>query len=359
MRLILATLFGTIALFGVALAHDTPLANLVATVDAHTAAVNTVALTSDGASLVTGGKDGHIRFWDAATGAQTLDVPACMVAINDIAVDPNGLFIATASEDGYVKIWDAASTDLLYVLAAHVGGQDSGGFVGRFNETIRSAHGTTNRYAAERVPSVFSATTVALSSDPDQPLLFTGGDDGYIRCYDLGNDYATLWEVYAHERGVNDLMVSGDGYLFSGGVDGMVKIFNPQTGAVEKSILAYEDGDVNCLALSGNGNCLVTGGSNGEVRVWDSWTGALTKKVRAHAGGVNAVSFTQEGSYLLSAGDDGKVKLWNMHAELGGEAQAHVLGVNAFAIGGPGAMPMLYTAGDDYKVRVWSPNFKQ
>jgi WD40 repeat protein len=354
---------GTVALYGGAVfAADGPaIADLVTTVDAHTAAVNTLAMSWDGTSLISGSKDGHIRVWDAASGAMTMDIPACMVAINDIAIDPNGLYVATASEDGYVKVWDAVDLSaLLQVLDAHVGGPESSGLVGRFNETVRSAHGTTNRYAAERVPSVFSANAVAINSDQDQPLLFTGGDDGFVRCYSLAEGFALVWEVYAHERGVNDIVTTPDGaYIFSGGVDGKVKIFNAQTGMVEKSVLAYEQGEVRCLAISLNENCLVTGGSNGEVRVWDGWTGALVKKIRAHAGNVNAVGFSAQGSYLLSGGEDGKVRLWNMHAELAGEAQAHVLGVRSFTLGHDLWRPLMYTAGSDFKVRVWNPNFKQ
>jgi WD40 repeat protein len=327
-------------------------AELLGTLNAHSAAVQTLALAADGTALFSGGNDGHIRIWDTATLELILDVPACQVAINDIELDPMGTFAVTASEDGYVKVWDALTGELLVALPAHLGDAESSGAVGRFNETIRSAHGTLPRFAAERVPSVISAQAVAVS--PDGLFIYTAGDDGYVRKYSVEENYSLMWEVLSNYNGTNDLEINQSGtFLFAGGMDGYVSIFNAELGTMESQVLAYEHGAINTVTLTSDENCLLTGSTGGEIRVWDAHTGSLVKIIRAHAGDVNWIETTADDALMISGGADGMIKVWNRDAELAGEMQAHVLAVADGAIG----ECVMFTGGHDFKVREWDPNF--
>src|SRR5438552_2937379 len=64
----------------------TTLAFLRQTLSQHTAAVTALAVTPDGSTMFTGGKDGHLMIWDLATGDLLQQVQACNARINDIAV---------------------------------------------------------------------------------------------------------------------------------------------------------------------------------------------------------------------------------------------------------------------------------
>jgi WD40 repeat protein len=321
---------------------------LMATLNAHSAAVNTLALAPDGTALFSGGRDGHVKVWDTATLELLLDIPACQVAINDIEVSADGTFIVTAAEDGYVKVWDSLTGDLLIALPSHLGEAESSGAVGRLNETIRSMHGTMPRFAAERVPSVTSAQAVAVS--PDSLYVYSAGDDGYVRKYSVEDNYSMVYEVHANYNGTNDIILNIAGnYLYAGGMDGYVSIFDAELGTLASQILAYEHGAVNTLALTGELTqeaCLLTGGSNGEIRVWDNNTGALTKIIRAHAGDVKYITTVNADTLIVSGGSDGLLKVWNRDAELAGEMQAHVLAVSAAAI----AECTMFTSGSDFTV---------
>jgi WD40 repeat protein len=106
------------------------------------------ALSSDGAVVLTGGRDGATRVWDAMTG-EALDAPflAGSGTVRGIAYSADGQRIATASEDGTVRQWDANTGELLMRWPAHEGG----------------------------------ATDVSFSSDGR--FLVSSGDDGTIRVY--------------------------------------------------------------------------------------------------------------------------------------------------------------------------------
>ncbi len=62
--------------------------------------------------LISGGRDGHLRFWRTDRGFAPLHAfPAHRANIYAIAFDPLGRLCATASRDKSVKLWDAASFD--------------------------------------------------------------------------------------------------------------------------------------------------------------------------------------------------------------------------------------------------------
>jgi WD40 repeat protein len=323
------------------------------TLSQHTAAVTALAVTPDGSTMFTGGKDGHLMIWDLATGDLLQQVQACNARINDIAVSPDNTYVVTAGEDGYVKVWDAVTAELLIALPAHLGGPNSQGAVGRFNQTIRSAKELTSpRYSAHRVPAVLSANSVAIS--PDSLFFFTAGDDGYVRKYSVEENYNQTFAVYAGPFGVNKLLLNASGqYLFAGGSNGYVNIYSAELGTLESQILAYENGSIESLALSTNEACLLTGATTGELRIWDATTGSLIKKINAHAGDVHWIGVLSDDSMILTGGQDGMLRAWSWNSDLLAEIKTHVLSLNDAAL----VDCTIATGGSDYKVRLWDGNF--
>jgi len=75
-------------------------------IEAHDDGANSLAFLPNG-NLVTGGKDAHLRVWNAKDHfRQLIKIPAHNFAIYDIIVHPQGNWLATASRDKTVKIWD-------------------------------------------------------------------------------------------------------------------------------------------------------------------------------------------------------------------------------------------------------------
>jgi WD40 repeat protein len=303
-------------------------ADLNATVDAHTAAVNALDVTPAGDLLYSAGKDGKVNVWDTASLELVASVPACQVSINDIVVTPDGAWVVTAGDDGFVKFWDAATSELVWWIAAHEG----------------------------------AANTLAAWQEPEggeEMIVYSGGDDGYVRGFAINEDFAQVLNAFTNYNGVNDIILNtmpngGGDLLFAGGVDGRVTVINTESGLTAATVQAYENAEVLVMALDPMvENCLFTGGTNGEIRAWDARTGSLVKTVRAHAGNVNSLYVDMNAHLLVSAGADGKVKLWNHHGQLAGEMQAHVLAVKDFLRLGDS----LVTGGADFKVRVWNANF--
>jgi WD40 repeat protein/mono/diheme cytochrome c family protein len=77
----------------------------------HPGNVHAIAVSPDGAHVVTAGTDGEIRFWDLKSceqiGAEKLQTGKDVSIIRAVAFSKDGKHLATAHEDGCVTLWDA------------------------------------------------------------------------------------------------------------------------------------------------------------------------------------------------------------------------------------------------------------
>lgn len=78
--------------------------------DGHTGAVTGVALTADGASVVSGSADQTVRIWSLESGAQTRQIQTAS-PIHDICLSADGKLVVTAHEDKVIRIWNFAAPE--------------------------------------------------------------------------------------------------------------------------------------------------------------------------------------------------------------------------------------------------------
>ncbi|NLX96920.1 MAG: AAA family ATPase [Rhodopirellula sp.] len=71
---------------------------------------------------------------------------------------------------------------------------------------------------------------------------------------------------------------------------------------------------VEAVAISADGQLVVSAGRDQTVRGWDLLTGD-TKVLRGHAGWINALAMTPDGQFAISGGDDQTLRVWNLHSE--------------------------------------------
>ena len=86
-----------------------------------------MAVAPDGSWLASGGEDGTVRIWDAATGRERAVLTGHTSAVAAVAVAPDGSWLASGGEDGTVRIWDAATGRERAVLTGHTGAGGGGG----------------------------------------------------------------------------------------------------------------------------------------------------------------------------------------------------------------------------------------
>jgi WD40 repeat protein len=244
--------------------------------------VNSVAFTSDGARLATAGDDGTVRVWDwqSSEPHDVLQIQAHeSLAFGVLFARDDGLLI-TCGDDPVIRLWDAVS------------GQSAGSLSG-------------HERAVEQI---------ALS--PDGRILASAGRDGSVMLWDL--ETRQRLQVLPGDIGrLTSVAFSPDGMVVAAGsVEGTVCLWNIADGS---RVASYQHLDgVHCLVFSPDGHWLYACDRGGIIRSWPATAADATPGQRpevrdlwtAHNGRVYSLALSREGQRLVSAGEDGFVRLW-------------------------------------------------
>ncbi|ONI71029.1 hypothetical protein ALI144C_51695 [Actinosynnema sp. ALI-1.44] len=117
---------------------------------------------------------------------------------------------------------------------------------------------------------------------------------------------------------------------------------------------------VNALALSPDGQTLVTGGDDRTVRLWNVADPAhplLLNESTSNGQVLQAVAFSPDGQTLATGGDDRTVRLWNVADPARPEVLGQPMGGHTKTIRSVAFSPdgrTLATGGDDRTVRLWN-----
>ena len=190
----------------------------------------------------------------------------------------------------------------------------------------------------------------AVGFSPDGGRVVSGGVDGLVRVWDLATG-VQVRELAGHEGGVTSVGISPDGgRVVSGGVDGLVRVWDLATG-VQVRELAGHEGGVTSVGISPDGGRVVSGGVDGSVRVWDVAREEQLLDFVGHRGRVNSVEFSWDGDRVASGGD-GSVRVWDA---VGGMALHTIFGhgreVTATALSPDGAR--IASGSRDGGLRIW------
>jgi WD40 repeat protein len=78
------------------------------------------AFAPDGAFVLSAGWDGHLRLWDASTGAAVTALQAGPKPLSACAVAPDGMHWLSGSMEGLMSVWDAVSHQSRQNFMAHI-----------------------------------------------------------------------------------------------------------------------------------------------------------------------------------------------------------------------------------------------
>lgn len=258
-------------------------------------AVRTLAISPDGRTLVSGGDDAIIRFWDAANLKLIRAISGGhSAAIYSVAFSSDGKFLASASFDGTVQIWDAHAF-------AHVNTFDTAQFAGRVK---------VQQFA------------VAFEPVNDPRYVDSTGADGTVWIWDLrsgqlaANPRSSSSTVDARVGSLG-FAPDGSGSYATANFDGTIKFVDPG----RSDVIAAFPGKALRLAYSPNGALVASAGADAPgkisgVKIWDAASHALFKALPAHRGHGASVAWSRDGTRLATGGGfaDPSVALWDVQS---------------------------------------------
>ena len=153
--------------------------------------------------------------------------------------------------------------------------------------------------------------SIAFSHDSQR--LVTGGEDGYVRVWDVA-PLKLVWQERQHREAVYSVAFSRDRKLVaSGGYDGKVLLWDAERGQPLRHAGSAVDavGRVTSVAFSPDDSLLAIGSLKDTVTLLDIVNGTA-RVVGEHKSSVEGVAFAPDGRLLASCGLDKAVCVWKV-----------------------------------------------
>ncbi|MCC5654213.1 hypothetical protein LC609_31430, partial [Nostoc sp. XA013] len=115
-----------------------------------------------------------------------------------------------------------------------------------------------------------------------------------------------------HEGTVNSVAISPDGQMIvSGSLDGTVRLWDILGNPIGQPFQGHRD-SVNSVAISPDGQMIVSGSRDNTIRLWNIQGRPIGKPFDGHQGYVTAVAFSTDGQMIASGSWDKTVRLWDL-----------------------------------------------
>ena len=283
---------------------------------AHSDTVRALAISSDGATIVSGADDGYLKIWNRREATLVKSIGSPGDAVKAVVVSPDSRFVVIGGAPLGIAMRALGSGQLLKTLS-------------------------------DRKSLVY-----ALAISPDGKWLASGGDDGTIQLWSLP-DGVVRKILTGHKKRITSLSISPDGRtLVSASGDETVKLWSLPASTLLRTLSGHSYW-VSSLAISPNGQTLASGGFDGSIRLWSLAEGKHLTTLKGHTQWVGALAMSLDGKTLASGSGDASIRIWDLQSSTTPKTlSGHGNWVNALVFAPDGQM--LFSGGADNSIKIWA-----
>ncbi|MGD8340871.1 MAG: proprotein convertase P-domain-containing protein, partial [Gammaproteobacteria bacterium] len=256
---------------------------------------------------------GEVQVWSMTSGRRTL-TPADAVSLGSavssagVEVSRDGTLSGVVSANGTIRISRLSDGYRLAVFdqgpAAVIGTRID-------SEGRRVVSADAGKIRSWQLPSAGASghdfgDLSAVAIAPSGEFAVLGHRSGQVRLIrDLpaavGLGPESTADYFGHRGVITSLAINQSGEMAgSGGSDGLVRVWDTQTGAPGRYIMRHPAGPINALAFSSNGRWIASAGPR-SARVFDLETGSLVNEIEVE-GAARALAFSPAGN-VMAVGD--------------------------------------------------------
>jgi WD40 repeat protein len=157
---------------------------------------------------------------------------------------------------------------------------------------------------------------VCTAFSPDGKVVISGSLDGIVMVWDAQTGKSTLPPLKRHSDAVSSLAFFPDGRrIASGSFDKTILIWDLTTGQVVSGPFLGHTNSVWAVCLSPDGKQIASGSGDNTIRLWNTQTGQLlSSPLIGHTNGVYTAAFSGDGKRLVSGSTDNTVRIWDVRS---------------------------------------------
>lgn len=210
----------------------------------------------------------------------------------------------------------------------------------------------------KRVINSYLIRSIAISPD-GKTIISRGGDyDNHSNRIELWNMQSGKLETSLDETSVYvfSIAVTPDGnHLITGSESSSINIWNLETKQVQKTIAGHRY-LAHALDISADGKTIVSGSQDKSVKVWNLQSGKQIHSFKGYKNGhksaIKSLAISPNGNTIVSGSDDKTVKIWNLQTKkLEHSLEEHKGWIYSVAISPYGQS--VISAGRDREIRIW------
>jgi WD40 repeat protein/tRNA A-37 threonylcarbamoyl transferase component Bud32 len=288
---------------------------------AHAGRVQWVAASSDGARIASTGDDGLARIWDARDGRllHTLaghDVPVLG------AVWLAGGALATAGTDGTIRVWTAegaqrcATAPLGHALLGAIASPDGRSILARAEGPVSGLWSADDCRLRHRLETGHESTLVAAMSRDGRTALLGGlladdsksGSGAYL--VDVASGAMRPLPV-ADRMIVAGAFDPGGRRAVTSSIDSAIDYWDVGSGR-RTGVVTGPPAAATSIAFDATGQLLFGGSADGILRTWDAATGELVGSRTGYQAGIYLLRVRPDGAQIATAGLEASPRLWRL-----------------------------------------------
>jgi WD40 repeat protein len=247
---------------------------MVAELSGHTDTVGGVRFVQNNTQLISVGWDSRVLWWNLENGALIRDVNLACGQLYAMDVRPQGDWLVVGCQNGKIYLLDVANGDILREYQAHEGALNDLDF-------------------------------------RDDGLAFaSASDDRTAKVWDV-LDSATPLNVINSANRLQTVAFTPDNRLVIGGDNSELRIRDLQ--ASTDTIFLGHNGIIWGVAVSRDGQSLLSASSDESVILWDIATGQQTYSYTEHTNFVQDVIFAPDEQIAYSIGQDAAIFAWHIN----------------------------------------------
>ncbi|KAI1134357.1 WD40 repeat-like protein [Hypoxylon sp. FL0543] len=294
------------------------------TLEGHESAVYAVAISPDSKTIISGSRDGTIRFWEVATGIETTKVQT-RGPVRSLALSSDGktvgLIFKRSSEIG---LYDVETGEKSYLLG-HANVVLDIAFSPCSDSTILASVAEDKTFRLWDASTRQQISMHKFLSKPSSVAFAPNGNMvavGFAKNVDTNSSTVrilniktgdTIAEFGSKPYFISSLAFSPDGVsIASATFEGQLQIWNIESGATLADLRL--DTMIEVITFSPGGEALAIGLADGTIQFWDPVSREQVRELRNHTQQVRDIVFSPDGKIMASALDDCTLRLFDVKA---------------------------------------------